>query len=234
MNSVLKHLPLSPGIYAVVNTLNERRYVGSSNNILRRCAEHRKLLKAGRHDCPALQNAWNKYGEANFQFITVEVLPEADELSLLEREQFYLDTLPNLYNACLTAGKPPSTKGRKLRPRSAEHSRKIAESKAHLTDESRNNLRKAQLGKKASEGTRLRMSLRKRGQPSTFKGKTHRPESKAKTAETLRNKPLTAFNLSGLRAHNESQRGVPRTEEVKSKIRQSVLAANARKKEATV
>ena len=174
------------GIYAIKNSTNGRSYVGSSNNLLRRWTEHRKRLRAKRHDCPALQNAWNKYGEAAFTFTVVQELPGADDPLLLSREQFYLDTTPNLYNACLTAGKPPSTKGRKLRPRTPEHCQRIADSKKHLSKEARENLRNAQLGKKACEETRESMRAARLGQPGPFSGHSHSKRSKLKISRSVR------------------------------------------------
>jgi hypothetical protein len=41
-----------------------------------------------------LQNAWNKYGEDNFYFSVLELVPDKDKL--IEREQYWIDKL----NAC--------------------------------------------------------------------------------------------------------------------------------------
>ncbi len=56
------------GLYAIVNTVNNKSYVGSSNNIERRTKEHKNELSRNKHFCKHLQNSWNKHGESLFQF----------------------------------------------------------------------------------------------------------------------------------------------------------------------
>lgn len=62
-------------IYAIVNKLNGKRYVGSSISIDERWRDHRKHLRENRHHCRHLQNAWNKYGEGSFEFVILAELP---------------------------------------------------------------------------------------------------------------------------------------------------------------
>jgi len=79
------------GIYALFNTRNGKLYVGSSVHITRRWAAHRRELRRGKHTNRFLQRAWDKHGEAAFEF---RLLEEVDELSrLLAREQVWLDSL---------------------------------------------------------------------------------------------------------------------------------------------
>ena len=54
------------GIYKIVNKVNGKYYVGSSNDVLKtRFYEHKRLLTKNKHFNVKLQNAWNKYGESN-------------------------------------------------------------------------------------------------------------------------------------------------------------------------
>lgn len=78
------------GIYKIINKVNGKFYIGSSDRLEKRKYEHWKLLKSGKHFNSHLQNAWNLYGENNFEFIIVE---ECEPSVQFEREQFYLDTL---------------------------------------------------------------------------------------------------------------------------------------------
>lgn len=96
------------GIYKILNKINNKFYVGSSNNIKRRWMHHITYLNGGYHANVYLQNAWNKYGQQAFDFILLE---EIDEPELLVKEQKYLDIYrqetPNLiYNISLIAGSP--------------------------------------------------------------------------------------------------------------------------------
>lgn len=60
------------GIYIIRNLVNDKIYVGSSVNIKRRFAQHKSTLRHNTHKNKHLQNAWNKYGEENFEFVTIE------------------------------------------------------------------------------------------------------------------------------------------------------------------
>lgn len=88
------------GIYQIVNTVNGKRYVGSSVDIDKRWREHIRLLKASKHHSRHLQSAWNKYGEDSFEF---DVIEECEPHHLVDREQSHIDNLSH-YNCSPTAG----------------------------------------------------------------------------------------------------------------------------------
>lgn len=81
---------MESGIYEIVNTVNGRRYIGSTNNFLTRYAKHLSHLRGNDHDNPKLQAAWNKYGENAFDFRPLERCEECD---LLVVEQRWLDLI---------------------------------------------------------------------------------------------------------------------------------------------
>ena len=60
------------GIYIIRNLVNDKIYVGSSVNIRRRFSQHKSTLRHNTHKNKHLQNAWNKHGEENFEFIVIE------------------------------------------------------------------------------------------------------------------------------------------------------------------
>lgn len=76
------------GIYAVLNTTNNRHYIGSSTDIAARWAHHRLMLSLGRHCNPHLQNSWNKHGADMFIFKIIETCLPND---LITREQYYIN-----------------------------------------------------------------------------------------------------------------------------------------------
>lgn len=97
---------IKSGIYKITNILNGKFYIGSSSNILKRWEKHIKFLRKNKHHSRHLQNAWNLYGEKNFIF---EILEEIPIIFLLEREQYYLNSLQSFkpeigYNICSVAG----------------------------------------------------------------------------------------------------------------------------------
>lgn len=51
------------GVYQIYNTVNGKRYIGSSIHIEQRFKEHLRNLRANKHVNAHLQSAWNKYGE---------------------------------------------------------------------------------------------------------------------------------------------------------------------------
>lgn len=93
------------GIYKIINKINGKYYVGSSDHIYRRWRDHKKHLRKNSHYNTHLQNAWNKYGEEQFEFLIAEQCPEN---FLLTREQFYLNECktitPIVYNTIFVAG----------------------------------------------------------------------------------------------------------------------------------
>ena len=91
------------GVYQIRNAINDKIYIGSAVNIQKRWREHISALKKNKHHSRYLQRSWNKYGEKNFEFVILEECEPVKE-TLLEREQFYLDTLSSEYNISPTAG----------------------------------------------------------------------------------------------------------------------------------
>lgn len=84
------------GVYCLLNTANGKCYIGSTGrSFFIRFNEHFHDLKNNRHHNPLLQNAWNKYGESNFEFSVLEVVEPAQ---CKDREQFYMDGIKGEYN----------------------------------------------------------------------------------------------------------------------------------------
>lgn len=79
------------GIYAIKNISTGHLYFGQAKNISRRKSQHLSSLRNNKHGNQHLQNAWNKYGESDFEFYVVE---KCDEDLLDEKEMYYI----NKYN----------------------------------------------------------------------------------------------------------------------------------------
>lgn len=76
------------GIYCITNTIDNKKYIGSSKDIGYRFKHHLYRLNNNRHTNSHLQNAVNKYGISNFTF---SILEQCSKETLIEREQFYID-----------------------------------------------------------------------------------------------------------------------------------------------
>lgn len=102
--SILAH---NSGVYAITNTINGHRYIGSSTNISKRWVEHKRMLRANKHHSVYLQRAWNKYGESAFLFELLRVVNGRDNCIIAEQE--YIDSLRPEYNIAPKAISPGGT-----------------------------------------------------------------------------------------------------------------------------
>lgn len=76
------------GIYKITNLINNKSYIGLSNNIERRWSEHKNVSNWEREPKKSLYLAFKKYGIDNFLF---EVIEECPKNMLKEREKFYIE-----------------------------------------------------------------------------------------------------------------------------------------------
>jgi group I intron endonuclease len=102
---------LKSGVYTIRCKSNGKIYVGSSKNVTNRFTIHKDHLRNNKHGNRSLQEDFNRYGEADFEFVKV-LLCREDDLFIFE--EAYMKKYNSLdesfgYN-CFTAGK----KGRSL------------------------------------------------------------------------------------------------------------------------
>lgn len=132
------------GIYGIHNMINNHIYVGKTGmNFGDRWDSHRALLRSNKHFNKYLQNAWNKYGEENFEFIIIE---ECSVEELNDKEQYYIKMHreQNLSYNLADGGEGGAFLGKHL---SEETKRKIGEkNRINMT------------GKKLSDETKQKMS----------------------------------------------------------------------------
>lgn len=128
-------------IYQILNLIDGKFYIGHSQDYDVRWWEHTRKLKVGKHDNQYLQRAWNKHGEAAFEFILIELVKESEMLS---REQFWIDNLGACdnelgYNLNPDALRPPSPLGR---VHSKEIRAKISAATTGISKSNTSNMRK--------------------------------------------------------------------------------------------
>lgn len=214
----------SSGVYAIVNTLDDRRYVGSSVSLCNRWSKHRMDLQHGVHHSVALQRAWNTHGPSVFMFVVLDLVEDFTER--LRVEQARLDETPEPYNTMNVAYvrcvpgtvRSPGTRRRlsdalKGRKKSPEHRAALS-----AAMKGRKNPKHAEAirGRKASAETREKMRAAHTGLRQTpetcakrgakLKGRIFTPEWKAKISAAKRGKPWSERRLN---AHRESQAGLP-------------------------
>lgn len=83
------------GVYAIVHRPSGRAYVGSSKDILRRWYGHVSSLRNNKHHSSELLKAWFLDGIGAFTFVVLERCALAQ---LPEREQYWYEVFPDLFN----------------------------------------------------------------------------------------------------------------------------------------
>lgn len=86
------------GIYCIENTLDGKKYYGSSMKVEWRLEQHRRGLRKGQHINVFLQRAYDKHGPKNFHFILIEDMGDPSKEELHAREQWYIDNNAGGYN----------------------------------------------------------------------------------------------------------------------------------------
>jgi group I intron endonuclease len=84
--------PMNCGIYAITHLASGKKYIGSSVKTKNRLTVHRRELRNNVHSNQRLQNAWNKYGEKDFDFSQILVCSPEDKI-------FYEQLIIDGYNS---------------------------------------------------------------------------------------------------------------------------------------
>lgn len=82
------------GIYCIRNIINNKRYIGSSKNLITRFRNHKNQLPRGKSHSAHLQSAYTKYGGENFEFSVLESGIKEEEI--IERENYWINVYKTL------------------------------------------------------------------------------------------------------------------------------------------
>ncbi len=176
------------GIYAIVNRTNGRFYIGSSATLARRCYVHFWLLRRGEHKNTHLQRAFQKYGEAAFEWVVLCLLPRRD---LISTEQRLLDRLAGTaacYNIAAHAHTPSMTEAVRRKIGDALRGRVIPREQVERWIETMRTWRAAQPPKPPKQKPiRKPLSVESRERMANAqRGKRQSEESNRKRSESLR------------------------------------------------
>jgi hypothetical protein len=89
------------GIYMWVNTINNKRYVGSSVDLHRRFSAYYSVAYLTKYNNIIIHRALLKYGYSAF---SLHILEYCNREDLLSREQYYMDLYKPEYNTLTLAG----------------------------------------------------------------------------------------------------------------------------------
>lgn len=178
-------------IYAIINIVDDKHYIGQTFDRDFRWKEHLKSLKGFYHHSILLQRAWHKHGADKFIFVVLEVLTDISKLN--ERERYWGNLLKPEYNIAPLGG---SMRGYKH------------------TEEARQNMSDAHKGYKASEETRRKMSEQRKGNKFAA-GRKHTKEQIEARLVNIRGVPKSIEHKAKIAAGN---RGKFVSEETKRKM----------------
>jgi len=215
--------PREAGIYKLTCVHNGKIYIGKAINIRKRLSHHKRSPNYS--ECKTyLKNAILKYGWESFNIEILEIYPNFDKLvnnsQLLKKESEYIKLFesnnPNIgYNICTYSS---DCTGLKLRPRGPR------------SEETKEKLRQANLGKSPSKETREKLSKAGKGRILSAEHKEKlrisaikrgiSKETREKMRATNTGKPLSEEHKAAL---SKARMGRIFSEETKEKIRQSNL-----------
>jgi group I intron endonuclease len=201
-SETLEKKKIIAGTYRIKNLVNNKVYNGSSYNIYSRLKSHKKELLKGIHGNKHLQASFNKHGQENFVFETIEevaiiwdwkIWTKKEKEAFLKPqilfwEQKHLDEDESWksekgYNICLLAGSPLGVK---------------------RTHEQNENNRRAQ----NNEKTKLKNSISNSGINNGMYGRKHSEEAKKKISKAITKvqtgRPLSSRHKKAL---SESKKG---------------------------
>ena len=183
------------GVYKITNNVNGKVYIGQSINIKNRWKDHINALNRKDSSCTLLQRAWNKYKQESFSF---EILELCSEDMLDEVETKYID----IYDA--------RNNGYNIEPG--------GNANKHLSDETKQKIREAHLGMKASEETRKKMSESRMGEKNPMYGQTHSEAALKKMSDAAKGRPGHRPSDDGLERIRLANIGKVMSEATKKKI----------------
>lgn len=99
------------GIYQIENTLNHKKYIGSSKDIHKRWKQHLYKLENDIHHSIKLQRSYNKAKDKSI--FAFSLLEEVAEDQLKDKEQYYIDSYNSFkegYNCIGIVDNPQSTR----------------------------------------------------------------------------------------------------------------------------
>jgi group I intron endonuclease len=186
---IIKDNNKKAGIYLWTHKESGKRYVGSASNLKTRLSLYFNLNYLERNKTMHICNALKEHGYSTFSLSIIEYINITDlslgeaKILILEREQFYIDSMKPEYNILPTAGSRLGSfhLAETLAKMSESHKGKVlsAETKA-LMSEAKSGKNHFNFGKTISAETKALLSKALSGDNHRMFGKLHSAETVAK------------------------------------------------------
>lgn len=185
INKELKNKYSISGIYAIINKVNRKLYIGSSYNIYKRIKKHLLEIEKNRHINHHLVSSFKTYGIDNFE---IKILYKCKMDYLLYFEDYFINKFQsninkNGYNQTLTSYSPygyKHTEEAKIRMKNLKLGAKL--SKEHI-----DKIVKSKIGYTHSEETKIKISLKNSGINNGMYGKKEDKDHKEKRMKNFLN-----------------------------------------------
>ena len=106
-----EEVPIEAGIYEVMNTENQKIFIGKTPN-LKTLNGMKHILNMGANNNKELQADWKQFGQEAFIFTVLEVLEKSEDPSFNEKK-----ALEQLETKWLSAKQPYGERGYNRRPK---------------------------------------------------------------------------------------------------------------------
>jgi hypothetical protein len=169
----LKDIIKKGGIYKIIHKQSGKYYIGSTVCFRKRWITHRYKLNNNLHENDHLQNAWNKYGKHEFEFLAVECVDNKNDL--LRLEQIYLDKIKSDFENKIDS----------------HYNQRYDAFKLKITEEMKEKISNANRGKKHTNIAKSKMSFSRKGEKHWGYGKTRNNETKELISKKLKGRKMS-------------------------------------------
>lgn len=80
LKEAYRQIRFPAGVFQIRNTINNKIFIDSSNNLDKIFNRYRAELNSGGHRNKTLQQEWNEYGEENFRYEILAEIRQTDDL----------------------------------------------------------------------------------------------------------------------------------------------------------
>lgn len=222
------------GIYAILNLVNCKVYVGSASNFAVRYRNHLSKLLKTKHHCIGLQRAITKYGIENFAFTLLQL---CDIPLLTQKEQHWFDKFDVVkkgYNSSPIAGNNTGIK-RTDEVKAKYSLAKRGVKRAPLSEDTKAKISAANKGEKRSPEVIQQLSAKRKGKQlsethkrnisASLKGHKTSGETRKKISENQKGAKRKPLPEQTKRKISEAHKGKKKSEDTKQKMK---LAAQRR------